>query len=117
AYSFREQLTAPQPATSASKAIPPMNLDQFVDLAATYDLDAIEPTSYYFPEPVTPEYCHRLRRHALLQGLAISGTAIRNTFTYPPGPRLEQEIAHVKAWVDHAADLGAPVIRIFGGDL
>ena len=33
-----------------------MTLDDFVDLRRrTWDLDAVEPTSYYFPEPPTPE--------------------------------------------------------------
>jgi sugar phosphate isomerase/epimerase len=108
AYSFRNALTA--------KAAG-MTLDDFVNEAAKWDLDAIEPTSYYFPEPATPEYCRRLRRHALLNGLSISGTAIRNTFTHPPGPALDKEIAHVKHWIDLALDLGAPTIRIFAGDL
>ena len=75
AYSFREALSGPKKS---------MTLDDFVDLASTYDLDAVEPTSYYFPDPPTPQYCRALRRHAFLQGLAISGTAVRNTFTYSP---------------------------------
>ena len=108
AYSFRDALAG------AKKS---MTLDGFVDLAATYDLDAVEPTSYYFPDPATPEYCRTLRRHAFLKGLAISGTAVRNTFTHPPGPQLDKEIDHVKRWVDLAAELHAPTIRIFAGDL
>lgn len=108
AYSFRNMLTGQQKS---------MTLDDFIDRAAAWDLDAVEPTSYYFPESPTPEYCRRLRRHAFLLGLAISGTAVRNTFTYPPGPQLQKEIAHVKHWVDLAVELGAPTIRIFAGDL
>lgn len=108
AYSFRDSLAG------AKKS---MTLDDFVDLASTYDLDAVEPTSYYFPDPPTPAYCRSLRRHAFLQGLAISGTAIRNTFTYRPGPELDKELDHVKRWVDLAAELHAPSIRIFAGDL
>jgi sugar phosphate isomerase/epimerase len=108
AYSFRESLAG------ANKS---MTLDDFVDLASTYDLEAIEPTSYYFPDPPTPQYCRSLRRHAFLQGLAISGTAVRNTFTYAPGPQLDKEIDHVKRWVDLAAELHAPTIRIFAGNL
>ena len=108
AYSFREALT--------SKAAG-MTLHDFVNEASKWDVDAVEPTSYYFPDPPTPEYCHQLRRHALLQGLSISGTAIRNTFTHPPGPTLDKEIAHVKKWIDLALHLGAPTIRIFAGDL
>src|SRR5688572_25587883 len=108
AYSFRDSLSGPKKS---------MTLDDFVDLASTYDLEGIEPTSYYFPEPATPEYCRSLRRHALIQGLSISGTAVRNTFTYPPGPQLDKEIDHVKRWADLAAELHAPTIRIFAGDL
>ena len=108
AYSFRESLAGKQKS---------MSLDDFVELASTYDLDAVEPTSYYFPDPATPEYCRALRRHAFLQGLGISGTAVRNTFTHPPGPTLQKEIDHVKKWIDLAAELNAPSIRIFAGDL
>jgi sugar phosphate isomerase/epimerase len=108
AYSFRNALAGPRKS---------MSLDDFVDLASTYDIDAVEPTSYYFPEPATPEYCRSLRRHALLQGLSISGTAVGNTFTHPAGPQLEKEIDHVKRWVDLAAELHAPTIRIFAGNL
>jgi sugar phosphate isomerase/epimerase len=108
AYSFRDTLSGPKKS---------MTLDDFVDLASTYDLEGVEPTSYYFPEPATPQYCRSLRRHALIQGLSISGTAVRNTFTYAPGPQLDTEIDHVKRWIDLAAELHAPTIRIFAGDL
>lgn len=108
AYSFRARLAGQKKS---------MTLDDFVDLASTYDLEGVEPTSYFFPEPPTPAYCRSLRRHAFLQGLAISGTAVRNTFTYPPGPQLDKELDHVKRWVDLAAELHAPTIRIFAGDL
>src|SRR5262249_19710511 len=82
-----------------------------------YELDAVEPTSYYFPDPVTPEYLHQLRRRAFLLGLGISGTAVGNIFTHPPGPQLDKEIAHVKQWVDQAVGRSARVIRIFAGTL
>jgi sugar phosphate isomerase/epimerase len=108
AYSFRDSLAGPGKT---------MTLDDFVERASTYDIDAVEPTSYYFPDPPTPEYCRALRRHAFLQGLSISGTAVRNTFTHPPGPQLDREIDHVKRWIDLAAELHAPTIRIFAGDL
>ena len=108
AYSFRDALAGPKKS---------MTLDDFVDLASLYNLEAVEPTSYYFPEPATPQYCRSLRRHAFIQGLSISGTAVRNTFTHPPGPQLDKEIEHVKRWIDLAAELHAPTIRIFAGDL
>jgi sugar phosphate isomerase/epimerase len=51
-----------------------------------------------------------------LLGIDVSTTPIRNSFTYPAGPEREKEIAHVKRWLDVAADLGSPAIRIFAGD-
>ena len=47
----------------------------------------------------------------------MSGTAIGNTFTYPAGPDRDRNIAYTKLWIDRAADMGAPTIRIFAGNL
>ena len=58
-----------------------------------------------------------MRRHAFLRGVAISGTAVGNQFTLPKGPEREAQLAAVKRWVDHAAVLGAPHIRVFAGNL
>jgi sugar phosphate isomerase/epimerase len=116
AYSFRKHLTDYRRA-GRSAAPGSMTIEDFVDLCARLELDGTEPTSYYFPTPVSPAQLRQLRKRALLLGLTVSGTAIGNTFTHPPGPELEKEIAHVKAWIDHAVDLGAPTIRIFAGDV
>lgn len=106
AYSYRKYLTA--------KTGEKMTLDDFVEKAAALKLDAVEPTSYYFTD-TSETYLKHLRKKALDLGLAISGTAVGNDFGHPPGPKRDQQIAHVKKWVDHAAVLGAPVIRIFAG--
>jgi sugar phosphate isomerase/epimerase len=58
-----------------------------------------------------------LRRRAFLQGLTVSGTAIGNTFTHPPGPKRDEQMAYTKQWIDRAVALGAPTIRIFAGDV
>ena len=109
AYSFRDLLAGKNKS---------MSYEDFIDLAASYGvLDAIEPTAYYFPDNVTADYLHRFQRRAFLLGLDISGTAIGNTFTYPPGAERQKQIAHTKTWIDNAAALGAPVIRIFAGNL
>ncbi len=106
AYSFRSYLTGKRPRWT---------LDDFLDFCADQQLDGTEPTSYYFPRPVTDEYLNHLKAKAFLLGLDISGTAVRNNFCLPPGPARQRELAHVKRWVDYAAKLGAPVIRIFSG--
>jgi sugar phosphate isomerase/epimerase len=65
---------------------------------------------------VDDAYLLRIRRHAFLRGIPISGTAVGNTFTLPPGEKLDREINSVKRWIDHAALMGAPHIRIFAGN-
>lgn len=109
AYSMRDFLQA-KPGTKGA-----MDLVGFVDWAATLDTDAVELTSYFFPETVTRDYLHELKRRCHLNGLDISGGAIRNNFTMPAGPELEKWFTHLETWLDHYAALGAPVIRVFAG--
>ncbi len=106
AYSYRDLLKGPKPQ---------LDMFGFVDLAADLGLDAVEPTSYWFPPDVDAAYLHRLRRHAFRLGLDISGTAIRNDFCLPPGEARDRDLDHVRAWIDRAAELNAPVVRVFGG--
>jgi sugar phosphate isomerase/epimerase len=109
AYSYRKFLTG--------ERTPAMTLQTFADRAAALQVDGVELTSYYFPETVTPEYVAGLKRHCYILGLDIVGCPVRNTFTYPAGAQRDKEIAHVRRWIDIAADLGSPSIRIFAGDL
>lgn len=106
-YSFRDQLTG--------KKQPAWTLDDFIDFCAKQQLDGTELTGYYFPKDITPEYLAHLKRETFLLGLDVSGTAIANDFCLPPGAERDKQIAHVKRWIDHAAALGAPCIRIFSG--
>ena len=61
------------------------------------------------------EYLRNLSHRCFANGLTVSGTAIGNDFALPPGEARDEQIAHCKHWVDVAAVLGAPVIRIFAG--
>jgi sugar phosphate isomerase/epimerase len=105
-YSYRKLLTGEKPA---------LTLADFVTDCARFGLDATEPTSYYFPKDLTPEYLCKLKGLAFRLGLDISGTAVGNDFCHPAGSQRDEQIAYVKQWVDHATLLGAPVIRIFSG--
>ena len=108
AYSFRQYLPSDgKPGR--------MTLHDLFELAAMWRLDAIEPTSYYFSSE-DKAYLHSLKAKAFKLGLDISGTAIRNNFCLPPGEARDREIAHVKKWIDHAAEFDAPSIRIFAGN-
>jgi len=109
AYSMKRYLTAKEGAPGA------MDMGGFIDYCAKLRLDGAELTSYWFPKTVTGEYLAGLKRRAHLAGVDISGGAIANRFTLPPGKALDAQHAHVRKWIDHYADLGAPVIRVFAG--
>lgn len=106
AYSYRRFLAGPEKN---------MDLDGFIEACAAADFDGVELTGYYFPEPITDEYLHHIRRECYLLGLDISGTGHRNDFCLPPGAERDREIASVKAWIDYAAIMGAPFCRVFAG--
>jgi sugar phosphate isomerase/epimerase len=107
AYSYRDFLVGPKKT---------MDLFGFVDLAADLGLDAVELTSYYFPENVSSDYLNRLKTHAFRQGLDVSGTAVMNDFCLSPGPAADKEVEHVRTWIGRAAELDAPMIRVLSGN-
>jgi sugar phosphate isomerase/epimerase len=106
AYSVRDALTNGS-----------MDLFGFIDWCSELNLAGAELTSYYFEKEFDGAYLRRLRNRAFRQGVTISGTAIRNNFCQAPGEQKDREIAQVKKWIDHAAELFAPHVRIFAGDI
>jgi sugar phosphate isomerase/epimerase len=109
AYSFRQAL-------DLRRKPPAMTLEQFIDMAATLPLDAVELTAYYFPE-TGERYLARLKGRCSRLGLDISGTAVGNNFCTRDGSRLKEQIAHVKRWIEHTSRLGGKTIRIFAGSV
>jgi len=108
AYSFRDSFNAKDPGKK-------ITLFDFVDYCAEQGCLGAELTAYYFPTPVTDEFLLKLKRHAFLRGIDISGSAVGNNFALPPGEKRNEQIKMVKGWIDHAALLGAPHIRVFAG--
>ena len=108
AYSFRKHL----PDGSKKGTI---TLFDLCEMCADWGMPAIEPTSYYFSSE-EPAYLHRLKSTAFRLGIDISGTAIRNDFCHPQADGRAEAVAHVAKWTDHAAEFGAPCIRIFAGN-
>jgi sugar phosphate isomerase/epimerase len=113
AYSFNRYL--PNSWRGKPKPDASMTLMDFIDYCGEQGVEGTELTGYYFPEKVTPEYLAKLKSHTQKQGLEISGTAIGNDFCVPAGEKLEFELNRAKLWIDHAAAIGAPVIRVFAG--
>jgi sugar phosphate isomerase/epimerase len=110
AYSFRQALNL------RAQPQPEMNLEGFVDLAATYPLDAVEFTAYYFPE-TTNAYLARLKGRCTRLGLDVSGTAVGNNFCVREPARLREQIDQVKQWTERTARLGGKTMRIFAGNV
>ena len=113
AYSFNRVLKRRASAEELKTA--PMRMEHFIGYCAELDLDGCEPTSYYFPAEFDAAYLNRLKNQAFKLGLDISGTAIGNDFCLPDGEARQEQLRMTREWIDHAAVLGAPVIRIFAG--
>jgi sugar phosphate isomerase/epimerase len=95
-----------------------MDLFDVLEFCAKFNFDAIDPTGYYFPgypEVPTDEFMMKFKRQAFLQGLDISGTGVRNDFANPDAAARKADIELVKKWVEAAAKMGIPNLRIFAG--
>lgn len=115
AYSFNKLL--PKRATAEQLATASFTLERFIDFCAEQDLDGTELTAYYFPKDITNDYLMSLKERTFRLGLDISGTAIGNDFCLPAGEAREQNLKMCRDWIDYSAALGAPVIRIFAGNI
>jgi sugar phosphate isomerase/epimerase len=95
-----------------------MTLFDLLDFCAGQDFDAVDPTGYFFPGyPKVPadKYVNDFKRRAFELGLDISGTGVRNNFAAPDKAARAADVRHAKEWVECAARLGAPVLRVFAG--
>ncbi len=107
AFSFNEPLTAKS-----------MDLFNLLKWCADIGFDAVDITGYYFdgyPEIPEASYLYRIKRMAHALGIEISGIGVRNDFTIPDKNLREKEKQRVFDWINVAADLGAPVLRVFAG--
>jgi len=95
-----------------------MTLMDAVHFCAQQKVDALDATGYYFPgypKAPTDEYIYNLKRVAFVNGVAISGTGVRNDFAVADAAARKTDVQMVKDWILVASKLGAPVIRVFSG--
>ncbi len=95
-----------------------MSLEQVIEYCAQIGFDAVDPTGYYFTGyPAVPDDAriYRIKHLAFSLGLGISGTGVRNDFAVPDAAKRDADVGLVTEWVDVAAKLGAPVLRVFDG--
>jgi sugar phosphate isomerase/epimerase len=113
AYSFLELLTANQKDPSHG-----IDLFKVCEFCAKQNIEAVDLTGYFFPGyPKAPadSYIHRIRRFVHDNGIVISGTGVRNDFATSDKSVRAAGVQLAKDWIEVAARLGAPVVRVFAG--
>lgn len=108
AYSFNEALTSGQ-----------MTVNDLLVFCSAQGFEAVDITAYYFPgypEVPADTILYQTKKRAFNLGLEISGTGVRNDFTWPEREKRKASVQLVKNWIVAAEKLGAPVIRIFAGN-
>ena len=95
-----------------------MSIPDLLEFCAATGFEGVDITGYYFkgyPQVPSDEYIYLVKQKAFRLGLSISGTGVRNDFTIADKTKREEEVRLVKNWIEVAAKLGAPVLRIFAG--
>ncbi|HWA99192.1 MAG TPA: sugar phosphate isomerase/epimerase family protein [Pirellulales bacterium] len=111
AYSFSKLLN-----DAAKGRDSAMTLMKLIDFCALHGFDGLDATGYFFPGyPAAPadDYVNEFKRRAFESGIDISGTGVRNHLTTADREVRAASVAHICQWVEVAARLGAPVLRVF----
>src|SRR5271157_2652866 len=111
AYSFNKMLNDHRKGRAEG-----MTLIQVLEFAARNKFEGFDATGYYFPGyPKAPgdAYIDTLKQRAAGLGIGISGTGVRNNFTTADDVVRKEGVRHIQEYVEVAARLGAPVIRVF----
>jgi sugar phosphate isomerase/epimerase len=125
-YSFNLNLNAWM--KNNAKGAPPIDTLQAIRFAKEAGFDAVDITAYYIPGyenrsmPTKPDeeilqYAREIRALCDELGIEISGTGVQNDFAVPDDEKRTLDVERVKYWIDIAAEMGAPVIRVFSGNI
>jgi sugar phosphate isomerase/epimerase len=96
------------------------SLFNMLDWCKSQNIKAFDPTGYFFPtypEVPSDEYITKFKNRAAELGIEISGTGIRNNFASPDSAVRAAGVELAKKWIVVASKLGAPVLRLFAGDI
>ncbi|MGH2371748.1 MAG: sugar phosphate isomerase/epimerase family protein, partial [Chloroflexota bacterium] len=93
---------------------PKPDLGDVIDRAAALGCDGVELLGVHFPS-TERDNLNGLKRRALQAGVQIVAVSAHHNFVKPDREERRQQVAVVHRWIDVAASLGAPVVRVFGG--
>ena len=93
-----------------------MKYEDFIEEAYRMGLDGIEMTLYWLPTKEA-SYFRRIKRLALFRGLPISCAGISTNLCIPNVSERAKVVESIKEGLRVANELGAPCLRIFGGEV
>ena len=88
-----------------------LDLEQFIERAYQLRLDGIDIHTGAFAS-LEPEYLRKIRMQAQKRGIALSYIGVSSNFGKPQAD-LDAEVASAKHWIDIAAYMGIPLVRVF----
>jgi hypothetical protein len=108
------------------RGAPPLDTVSAVKWAKQAGFDAVNVPMYYIPgyeadampsqsTAAITAYVRQIKATAQQQGLAISATGIGNDFAVPDNARRALDVKRAQFWIDMAAEMGAPMMRVFSG--
>ena len=88
-----------------------LDLEQFIERAYQLGLDGIDIHTRAFTS-LDPAYLRSIRMQAFRRGLALSYIGVSSNYGKPQD-ELAAEVATTKEWIDVAAFMGIPLVRVF----
>ena len=88
-----------------------LDLEQFIERAYQLGLDGIDIHTRAFAS-LDPAYLRSIRMQAFRRGLALSYIGVSSNFGKPQD-ELAAEVSTAKEWIDVAAFMGIPLVRVF----
>jgi sugar phosphate isomerase/epimerase len=91
-----------------------MSLFDWIDLAATLDVDGVEMYPGFFAS-FEPDYVAKVKQHADAKGLEIPMMCCSPDFTQHDAAEREKELEKERFWIDLTAQLGGRFCRVLSG--
>jgi hydroxypyruvate isomerase len=124
-YSFNINLNA---WVKNRKGVPPIDTLSAIEWAHAAGFEGVDVTSYYVPGyenyalPSKPAeeilaFARAIKEKAASLGIAVTGSGALNDFANPDPAAIALDVQRVEFWTDVAAEMGAPVMRVFSGEV